>query len=139
METTRAKRHHIRKNILNRINRRVNATMEAYGALFKLAGRCIYVVKIESPDLVIVSLRSSTPLSEAPANTFSNKTLYAKNKYWGMVELIKGTWTFKRETRINHSWSVGSDSTLLEVRIKDLGELFTKAQLQEAFVDYRHE
>lgn len=135
--STRQERKAIRKKILNTINQAINNLVTAHDGLFKVADRCMYTVEIVTPTLIKLTLVSAKPLADSPSSILCNKDLYSKNMYWGQIELSKGEWKFKRETRIKYTKSYGSNSQLISIPIIGMQKKFSMQDLIEAFQDYK--
>lgn len=146
MTSTRPQRQKLRSRILSKINTRINKLVTLTPALHKLTHRCKFIAKIGYDGVVEVCLYtdvSEVRVEPSKRMYVSNKALYAKQSYWGYVEITKDSTaiggfkcTFVRERSIKQSHTFAADYLLMVFPVS-CGGLYNAYDVDQMFQDYR--
>lgn len=144
MKTTRPHRQKLRSRLLTKINTRINELVTITPGLHRLVGRCMYIAKLGYGGDVEVSLYtevSAVRVEPSKRMIVSNKALYAKQSFWGHVEISNiGLNEFKcqfvREKGIKHTHTFAVDYLLIKTTVA-CGRLYNASDVDLMFQDYR--
>lgn len=137
----RKERQEVRRAFLSAVTKRINEVMPTFSDRFAHM-RPLFVVDVNNPDCVEVSIYASGYVEGWKPFQLSNRELYGKRKFWGYLAALprgqrKGSvMGFVREQRIKHQQSFYGENLLMTIQVDTVGLLKQYDRIHDIFSDY---